>query len=120
MFSSIRLGDCDMSLLDLYELSLPAELVTLSGCGTGLNTVVGADELLGLMRGVFFAGAQSALLTLWDVNDQTTASFMRIFYERLRQTKDKATALQYATAEIRSRHEHPFYWAPFLLVGRYN
>jgi tetratricopeptide (TPR) repeat protein len=119
MFSSIRLGDRDMSLLDLYELFLPAELVTLSGCGTGLNAVVGADELLGLMRGLFFAGAQSALLTLWDVNDKTTAAFMRLFYERLRQTEDKAKALQSATAEIRSHYEHPFYWAPFLLVGKY-
>jgi CHAT domain-containing protein len=120
MFSSIRLGDSDMSLFDLYQLSLPAELVALSGCGTGLNAVVGADELLGLVRGVFYAGAQAALLTLWDVNDRSTADFMKLFYERLRHDPNKARAAQYSMAEIRRTYGHPFYWAPFLLAGKYN
>ncbi len=57
MFSSISLGTSDLSLFDLYQLSLPSELVTLSGCGTGLNVVVGGDELLGLKRGLLYAGA---------------------------------------------------------------
>ena len=52
-------------------------VVTLSGCGTGLNVVVGGDELLGLVRGLLYAGAQGVLVTLWDVNDQSTADFMK-------------------------------------------
>ena len=47
MFSSIRLGDRQLNLFDLYELHLPAELVTMSGCGTGLNVVVGATNWSG-------------------------------------------------------------------------
>jgi tetratricopeptide (TPR) repeat protein len=120
MFSSISLGDSQLNLFDLYQLNLPAELVTLSGCGTGLNVVVGGDELLGLKRGLLYAGAQGVLLTLWDVNDQSTAEFMKLFYERLRNSTNKAEALQYATAEIRRAYEHPFYWAPFVLVGKYD
>src|SRR5207245_2941039 len=83
MFSSIRLSDSLLSLFDLYQLRLPAELVTLSGCGTGLNVVVGGDELLGLVRGLLYAGALSVLVTLWDVNDQSTAEFMKWFYQHL-------------------------------------
>jgi CHAT domain-containing protein len=119
MFSSISLGNSQLSLFDLYQLNLPAELVTLSGCGTGLNVVVGGDELLGLVRGLLYAGAQGVLVTLWDVNDQSTAEFMKLFYEHLKTNPNKAQAVQHATAEIRKKYAHPFYWAPFVLVGKY-
>jgi CHAT domain-containing protein len=119
MFSSISLGNSQLSLFDLYQLDLPAELVTLSGCGTGLNVVVGGDELLGLVRGLLYAGAQGVLVTLWDVNDQSTAEFMKLFYEHLKTNPNKAQAVQHATAEIRKQYAHPFYWAPFVLVGKY-
>jgi CHAT domain-containing protein len=119
MFSSISLGDLQLSLFDLYQLNLPAELVALSGCGTGLNVVVGGDELVGLSRGLLYAGAQGVLLTLWDVNDQSTAEFMKLFYARLKTDPHKARAMGYAMAEIRKAFPHPFYWAPFVLVGKY-
>jgi CHAT domain-containing protein/tetratricopeptide (TPR) repeat protein len=120
MFSSIGLGDSQLNLFDLYQLNLPAELVTLSGCGTGLNVVVGGDELLGLKRGLLYAGAQAVLLTLWDVNDQSTAGFMKLFYTRLKTTRNKAEAMQAAMRELREQYPHPFYWAPFVLVGKYD
>ena len=119
MFSSISLGDTQLSLFDLYQLDLPCELVTLSGCGTGLNVVVGGDELLGLVRGLLYAGAQGVLVTLWDVNDESTAEFMKLFYQALRANRNKAAAMQQAMAEIRRRYAHPYYWAPFVLVGKY-
>jgi CHAT domain-containing protein len=119
MFSSISLGDRPLSLFDLYQLRLPAELVTLSGCGTGLNVVVGGDELLGLKRGLLYAGAESILLTLWDVHDRSTAEFMKLFYTQLASHPNKADAVRHAMAEIRKEYPHPFYWAPFVLVGKY-
>ena len=117
MFSSIRLGNGPLSVYDLYDLRLSAELVTLSGCGTGLNVVVGGDELLGLVRGLLYAGARAVLLTLWDAYDRSTAEFMEIFYGHLRTGSTKARAVQAATQEIRERYRHPFYWAPFTLIG---
>jgi CHAT domain-containing protein/tetratricopeptide (TPR) repeat protein len=120
MFSSISLGNSQLSLFDLYHLNLPAELITLSGCGTGLNVVVGGDELMGLKRGLLYAGAEGLLLTLWDVHDQSTAEFMKLFYSRLQSGGTKAKAAQYAMAEIRRTYAHPFYWAPFVLVGKYT
>jgi CHAT domain-containing protein len=119
MFSSISLGNAQLSVFDLYQLDLRAELVTLSGCGTGLNVVVGGDELMGLNRGLLYAGAQGALLTLWDVNDRSTAEFMKLFYERLQNSPNKALAIQFAMEEIRRTRPHPFFWAPFVLAGKY-
>ena len=118
MFSGIRLGDAYLSLYDLYQLKLNAELVTLSGCATGMNVVTPGDELLGLVRGVLFAGAHSVLLSLWDVHDQSTAYFMTCFYRRLQGTNDKASALQGAMIELRERYPHPYHWAPFTLTGK--
>jgi CHAT domain-containing protein len=80
---------------------------------------VGGDELLGLVRGLLYAGAHGVLVTLWDVHDQSTAEFMKLFYQRLQTNPDKAAAVQYATGEIRKLYPHPFYWAPFVLVGKY-
>jgi CHAT domain-containing protein len=117
MFSSIRLGDGPIGVYDLYQLRLSAELVTLSGCGTGLSTVVGGDELLGLVRGLLYAGARAVLVTLWDAHDRSAADFMKSFYQQLQNGETKAAAAQHAMRELRDRFRHPFYWAPFTLVG---
>jgi CHAT domain-containing protein len=117
MFSAVRLGDGYLNLTDLYQLRLPVELITLSGCGTGLSEVAAGDELLGLTRGLLYAGARSVLVTLWDVQDQTTASFMRAFYRGWCLHGDKAFAMSAAMAEIRDQFPHPYYWAPFILIG---
>jgi CHAT domain-containing protein len=118
MFSAIRLGDAYLNLYDLYQLKLGAELVTLSGCATGMNVVSPGDELLGLIRGLLFAGAHSLLLTLWDVHDQSTAAFMTKFYRRLAKGDGKARAMQGAMIELREEFPHPYHWAPFLLIGK--
>jgi len=118
MFSGIRLGDAYLNLYDLYQLKLDAELVTLSGCATGMNVVTPGDELLGLIRGLLFAGAHSLLLSLWDVHDESAADFMTAFYRRFQDGQGKATALQGAMIELRERFPHPYYWAPFTLIGK--
>jgi CHAT domain-containing protein len=118
MFSGIRLGDGHLSLYDLYQVRLPAELVALSGCATGMNVVAAGDELLGLVRGLIHAGAQSLLLTMWDVDDRSSAQFMTFFYRHLLVSGNKASALQQAIREVREINPHPFYWAPFFLVGK--
>jgi tetratricopeptide (TPR) repeat protein len=118
-FSSIRLGDANLSLYDLYEMELPAELVVLSGCGTGMSVVLGGDELVGLVRGLLLAGARSALVSLWDVNDQSSTHFMASFYRRLNRDPHLARAVQAAQMETREIFPHPFHWAPFSLVGHF-
>jgi CHAT domain-containing protein len=116
-FSTIKLGSSYINLCDLYDFRFSADLVTLSGCGTGLNLISAGDEQVGLMRGFLGAGARSLLLTLWDVNDRSTAHFMTNFYQALRDGRSKAEAFQVATRATRQLSPHPYYWAPFILVG---
>lgn len=118
MFSSLRLGMSYLSVYDIYQLRLPAEIVVLSGCATGLNVVSPGDELIGLARGFLQAGAQSLVLSLWDVHDASTRDFMVAFYRHLQQGNSRAGALQQAMMELRSAYPHPYYWAPFLLIGK--
>lgn len=118
MFSGIRLGDGQLNLYDLYQLKFEAELVTLSGCATGLNVVTAGDELLGLVRGLLYAGAHSLLLTLWNVHDHSTTDLMAAFYDQLKDNPSKPAALRSAMLSLRERFPHPHYWAPFALVGK--
>jgi CHAT domain-containing protein len=118
MFSSIRLGTSYLSLYDLYHMKLPAELVVLSGCATGMNVVKTGDEQIGLVRGLLQAGAQSMVLSLWDVHDASTKDFMIAFYSALQKGRSMPLALQAAMLEVREQHPHPYYWAPFLLIGK--
>ncbi|HMC31279.1 MAG TPA: CHAT domain-containing tetratricopeptide repeat protein [Candidatus Angelobacter sp.] len=120
MFSSIRLGNSLLSLFDLYQLQFDAELVTLSGCGTGMNVVIGGDELIGLVRGLLYAGAQTLMVSLWEVHDQSTAEFMGDFYRNYKISANKANALRMAVMKLKEKHRHPYYWAAFALVGKFS
>jgi CHAT domain-containing protein/tetratricopeptide (TPR) repeat protein len=120
LFSSIRLGNSHLSLFDLYQLRLSAEMVTLSGCSTGLHSIEGGDELIGLVRGFLCAGAHSAVVSLWDVNDSTTACLMGAFYGEIRKGLNKAEALRSAMRSLRNDHPHPYHWAPFVVVGKHR
>jgi CHAT domain-containing protein/tetratricopeptide (TPR) repeat protein len=117
-FSGIRLGASYLTLLDLCQMNLPAQLIAVSGCATGMSVVAGGDELLGLVRGFLFAGSRSVLLSLWDVHDVTTTLLMKSFYRRLSEGHDQALALQRAMMDLREEYPHPYHWAPFLLVGQ--
>lgn len=118
MSSGFKLVDGWINALDLYSMSCDTNLVTLSGCQSGMSHVAGGDELMGLMRGFLYAGARSLLLSLWNVNDRSTSRFMEIFYGYWLKGTSKSKALQAAICEIRRDEPHPFFWAPFLLVGK--
>jgi CHAT domain-containing protein len=118
MFSAIQMGGSRLSLMDLYGIRLEAELAVLSGCGTGISAVRGGDELVGLTRGLLYAGARAVVATLWDVNDESTARFMKRFYRHLLTSERSAEALRETQLELREDFPHPYHWAPFLLVGR--
>jgi CHAT domain-containing protein len=118
MFSSLRLGDSWLNLFDIFNLQLGAELTTLSACETGMSAVWEGDELLGLARGFLYAGTPSLVVSLWTVNDRSTAQLMRRFYEGLQKGLSKPRALQEAVVEVKAGFPHPYYWAPFILMGK--
>ncbi len=74
-FSGLLLADGWLTIPQIYQLRLKADLVTLSGCETGIHEVSGGDELLGLTRGFLYAGASSMLVSLWRVADDSTAFY---------------------------------------------
>ena len=106
-----------MSLFDLYHLRLPCGMVTLSGCGPGLNPAGNGEEWAGLVRGLLYAGAESVLSPLWNVPEASTAEFLGNFYRQLKANPDRAVALQQAILETRQTHPHPYHWGGFALSG---
>ena len=97
--SSIALANQEkLSLAELMSLQLKAKLVVLSACDTGKGDQTGGDEVMGLTRGLLAAGAQSALVSLWPVDDAATALMMQQFYTHLLDRKTPADALRLAQA----------------------
>ena len=117
MFSSFKLADGWFTALDLFSIMCETNLVTLSGCQSGLGEVTDSDDLLGFMRGFLYAGARSLLLSLWNVNDESTTALMGYFYREWQKGAAKSRALRSAMLSVRDELPHPFYWAPFILVG---
>jgi CHAT domain-containing protein len=108
---------------DIYNLKLPAELVVLSACETGLGKEVRGEGIEGLTRGFMYAGARRVVVSLWNVNDKATASLMqRLYLGMLRGKKTPAAALRAAQIEmLRSKQwQSPYYWAPFVMQGEWN
>jgi CHAT domain-containing protein/Tfp pilus assembly protein PilF len=116
--------------LELYEIAgmkLHARLVTLSACETALGKgyfteTPGGDEFVGMTRAFLSAGGQNVLASLWAVNDESTRALMLRFYRHLL-TTNGAESLAKAQQELRRsdvRYRHPYYWAPFVMVGPAN
>ena len=116
MFSALELGGQQLTLFDIYNLDLETDLVTLTGCSTGLDTLVGSDALLGLTRGLLYAGARSLVIDLWHNAAEPHRQFLADFYARLAD-RPAVIALREAQLAQRQRHAHPFFWAPYALIG---
>jgi CHAT domain-containing protein/tetratricopeptide (TPR) repeat protein len=121
-FSYMRLADGQLNAIDAFSLDLrDCELVTLSGCETGLALSGGGDEQLGLGRAFLAAGTASLVISLWPVEDNATTDLMKLFYEHLLKGESKVQALRAAQCQF-MRHDnleyaHPYFWAAFRLVG---
>ncbi|WP_433264101.1 CHAT domain-containing protein [Actinosynnema sp. CS-041913] len=104
--SAVLLAEDRLTVEDIFQLTLTANLVTLSACESGVNANRAGDELIGLTRAVLYAGAPSLVVSLWEVDDLSTALLMTDFYTRLRAGEDLARALngaQRALADTTAR-----------------
>jgi len=145
--------DGRLTVKEIFEMELNADLVVLSGCETGLGKLSRGDELVGLTRAFIYAGTPSVVASLWKVEDSSTAALMGSFYKNLK-TMSKSEALRQAQLElihgdvgekllamrgvggitksgeapavgslspgsisISVSTAHPYFWAPFVLVG---
>jgi CHAT domain-containing protein/tetratricopeptide (TPR) repeat protein len=116
-YSALELADGWLSVGELAELARGQSLVCLSACHTGMSGVGPGDELLGLTRAVLGAGARALVASLWAANDDTAPAFMSAFYAGLRSGAGRAASLRAAALDTRRREQHPYFWAPFILVG---
>jgi len=118
-----RLADPDLlTVKDIDAVSASPQLVVLSACSSGVVGTDPSDEPMGLVPSLLRAGARGVVATLWLVDAEVTRAFMSSFYAGLLPTgwPNVARALQQATLATLSEHPHPYYWAPFVLIGGLN
>lgn len=118
--------DKNMSLLDIKDTleaetlkAKPIELLTLSAC----KTSVGDDRmLLGFSGLAVKSNVLSAVGSLWSINDDATMEFMRLFYDGMSKSLNKAQAMREAQVAMikNKKFKHPFFWSPFILIGNWQ
>ena len=97
-------------------------IVTLSACESALGRIAGGDEVLGFPRSFLSAGADAMIASLWEVEDGATALLMNAAYARLSEGADLQSAMQAGQLAVlrQPRRAHPYFWAPFNLIGNWR
>ena len=102
-------------------LKMNADIVALTACQTGLGKVISGEGTMGMGRAFQYAGARSVLMSLWSVAEKSSVQMVESFFRHVKEGKSKLEALRLARKEIREAgYDHPFFWAPFILVGEVN
>lgn len=133
-FNQDKNGPDLLHAYEIFNLNINCDLVTLSACESGLGQEiekVGGEGIFGLSRSFFYAGAKSLIVSLWKVSDESTSILMSEFYKNWRKEKtSKIEALREAKLYLMKKKKkigdkylsfsHPFFWAPFILIGQLN
>jgi CHAT domain-containing protein len=128
-----------LTLSEVENLKIHSEIKVLSACDTGYGEYFTGEGIMGLSRGFLVAGSNSVIVSLWPVASEATVELMTLFYQNLRSGKSKRDSLRLAQLTMMdkkdlksyrdrgisvtdktinsSNMEHPFYWAPFVLIG---
>ncbi|WP_027393339.1 CHAT domain-containing protein [Aquimarina latercula] len=110
-----------IKLHELYTYKNNSDLVVLSACQTNLGKINKGEGVFSLARGFFYAGANTVISSLWNVNDTSTSNIMKYFYEDLNASSSKVEALSNAKRKYLKEHSlsemSPYYWASFVLIG---
>jgi CHAT domain-containing protein len=126
MFSAVLLAPApdgtEDGFLEAREIAgwnLKASVAILSACASGGGKVTAGEGVIGLSWALFVAGCPTAVVSLWDVNSAATRELMVLFHERLRGGDSPAAAMRHAQISLRrsKRYSHPFFWAPFVVIG---
>jgi CHAT domain-containing protein len=106
-----------LTLNEVYDLKLNADLVTLSACETSMGKVSSGDEVIGLNRGFLYSGAKAIISSLWQVSDLETGKMMVHLYKN-RKKHDNSEALRLAQLYVKNKiSDKPFHWASFQYIG---
>ena len=109
---------------EIFNLKLPAELVVLSACRTGLGKEVKGEGLVGITRGFMYAGSPRVVVSLWSLNDRATAELMARFYRKMLGAKRLAPAAALRVAQVEmwrdNRWKQPYFWAVLTMQGEWK
>ncbi len=115
---------------EIYNLSLNCDLITLSACETGLGKITKGEGIIGLSRALLYAGTKNIIVSLWKVSDESTSKLMIDFYDNLllKYNSDFSKPVDFAEslrdAKLKLINEgkfpfpHPYFWSPFILIGK--
>jgi len=132
-----------LKMSEILELKLNADAVVLSACKTALGKEIAGEGVVGLSRAFMLAGSKSVIVSLWSVESNSTAVLMKSFYSHLKPGRSKEEALRLAKQELKNQSlisddlsrgvkivgrdkktqtstAHPFFWAPFILIGEWE
>jgi CHAT domain-containing protein/Tfp pilus assembly protein PilF len=116
----------DSGILTAFEASglnlWGTKLVVLSACDTGLGEIRDGEGVYGLRRALVLAGAESQLMSLWQVSDRSTRDLMIRYYKNLTNGRGRGDSLRQAQLEMLTEksHSHPYYWASFIQTGEWG
>jgi len=106
---------------EIYNLNINANLVVLSACNTGIGPLIGGEGLMSLARAFVYAGCHSILMSLWPIDDKSTAVMMKDFYKGLSENKTRSEALRDAKITLLKSNDpvfsNPYYWSGLVLIG---
>ena len=110
-----------LNTYELFNMNLHAELAILSACNTGYGKMVLGEGILSIARGFFYAGVPSVVMTLWSVEDNSSAELMELFYKHLNKGLPKDEALRQAKLDYLNQSDQltafPYYWAGYVNIG---
>ncbi len=107
-----------LRMTEVMSMKFDADVVALTACQTGLGNSVSGEGVMSMGRAFQVAGARSVLMSLWSVSENASVLLVEKFFAHLNAGKAKLAALTAARQDVRNAgYQHPFYWAPFILVG---
>jgi CHAT domain-containing protein len=115
-FASSKEEDGKLTVEEIFQLDIDAELVIMSACETGVGRITG-EGVLGMTRAFMSAGTPSVVSSLWPVPDDATSLLMTVFHQELNQGSSKSQALRAAMLATRAQYPDPIDWAGFTLMG---
>ncbi len=118
------LEDGMLNTYELFGMNLNAGLAVLSACNTGSGKLMNGEGMMNLARGFIYAGVPGIVMTLWSVEDQSSAEIVEKFYKYLDNGMPKDEALRQAKLDLINQGDplrsHPYYWAAYVTIGDYS